>query len=206
VLIATLIGAGEPLGGQLVLLNGGGNIAQTFTDGYGRVRLDTADGFPSGAYSVTITYDGNDRYLPASAVTVLIVVFDPSTFVTAGGWIMTQPGDIGLVAGKKTNFGVNMKYKSGTTTAPTGNVEFKAKESDVTFMATSLDWLAINGDTAEAQGRGTVNGVAGYSFRVVLVDGSPESFAITIWRDGMSYETPSYQTGNTLGGGNVQVH
>jgi YVTN family beta-propeller protein len=205
VLIATLLGSDEILGSQLVTLTGGGNTAQTFTDGYGRVRLDTLDGFPSGAYSVAISYAGNDRYLPTS-LTVVLVIYDPSTYITAGGWITTPPDSIGFVAGQKLNFGVNIKYKTGTT-IPTGSVEIQAKESNVNFRATSLDWLAINNGTAEAQGRGTVNGAAGHSFRVVLVDGSPERFEIRIWQDGVTtYDAPSYRAGNTLGGGSVSVH
>ncbi|HET9808696.1 MAG TPA: beta-propeller fold lactonase family protein, partial [Candidatus Limnocylindria bacterium] len=206
VLIATLLGSDEVLGGQLVTLSGGGNIAQTFTDGYGRVRLDTLDGFPSGAYSVAIDYAGNDRYLPAATVTVLIVVYDPTTFVTGGGWILAPSDAIGLTVDKKMNFGVNMKYKTGTT-VPTGSVELQAKDSNVTFKATSLDWLAISGDSAEAQGHGTVNGAAGWSFRVVLLDGAPDRFEIRIWQDGVTtYDTPTYRAGNALGGGNVLVH
>lgn len=205
VLIATLRGGTEPLGGQLVTLTGGGRTAQTFTDGYGRVRLDTADGFPSGAYSVAITYEGNDRYLPATAVTVLIVVYDPTTFVTGGGWFITPTSSIGIVSGKKTNFGVNMKYKNGTV-IPTGSVEFQAKESNVAFKATSIDWLAISGNRAEAQGHGTVNDVAGWTFRVVLVDG-PDKFEIRIWHDGADLtSTPVYFTGGSIGSGSVVVH
>jgi YVTN family beta-propeller protein len=205
VLIATLYGGIEPLGGQLVTLTGGGRTAQTFTDGYGRVRLDTADGFPSGAYSVAITYDGNDRYLPATAVTVLIVVYDPTTFVTGGGWFTAPTSSIGIVSGKKTNFGVNMQYKNGTI-IPTGSVEFQAKESNVAFKATSIDWLAISGNQAEAQGHGTVNGVAGWTFRVILVDG-PDKFEIRIWHDGADLtSTPVYFTGGNIGSGSVVVH
>jgi len=55
ILIATLTGSNEVLGDQLVTLTGGANTAQTLTDGYGRVRLDTLDGFPSGAYSVAVS-------------------------------------------------------------------------------------------------------------------------------------------------------
>jgi YVTN family beta-propeller protein len=207
VLIATLLGSDEVLGGQLVTLTGGGNTAQTFTDGYGRVRLDTLDGFPSGAYSVGISYAGNDRYL-ASTTTVLIVVFDPSTFVTAGGWILPS-ADGGFAAGKKINLGLNLKYKSGTGGAavPTGSFELQAKESNVKLKATSFDWLAISGDTAEFQGSATLNDTAGWSFRVVLVDGSPDHVAIRIWREGVTtYSAPSFQASSDLGGGNVAVH
>ena len=203
VLLATLMGAGEPLGGQLVTLSGAGRTVQTFTDGYGRVRLDTLDGFPTGGFSVTIAYAGNDRYLAASSASVSV----PNTFVTAGGWILTPTGAVGLPAvGKKSNFSLNARYKSGET-VPSGSFEFKATESNVTFKATSLESMSVVGATAEVQGRGTVNGTAGWSFRVKVAEGSPDTLTVTIWKVGTTtYDAPSYSASNTLGGGNVVVH
>ncbi len=85
-------------------------------------------------------------------------------------------------------------------------MEFQAKESNVAFKATSIDWLAISGNRAEAQGHGTVNDVAGWTFRVVLVDG-PDKFEIRIWHDGADLtSTPVYFTGGSIGSGSVVVH
>src|SRR6185503_17895290 len=133
VLLGTLIGGTgateEPLGSQLVTLSGAGRTVQTFTDGYGRVRLDTLDGFPTGGFSVSIAYAGNDRYLPAGSVSVSV----PNTFVTAGGYILTPTGAIGLPAvGKKSNFSLDSRYRTGDT-IPSGSFELKATESNVTF-------------------------------------------------------------------------
>ncbi len=203
VLIATLRGGTEPLGSQNITLSDATHTVQTFTDGYGRVRLDTADGFPSGAYSVAIAYAGNDRYLPSTA-TALVVVFDPTTFVSGGGWFLTS-NDIGFVPGRKATFGINLKYKSGTT-VPTGSLELQAKESNVNLHATSFDWLAISGNKAEAIGHGTLNGLAGWSFHVTLVDGSPDLFSITIWPDTSTEAAPAFRTGNAIGGGSIVVH
>jgi len=35
--------------------------------------------------------------------------------VTGAGWIITRGDSVGLVPSKKTNFGFNLKYKTGTT-------------------------------------------------------------------------------------------
>jgi hypothetical protein len=207
VLLGTLIGGtdptSEPLGGQLVTLSGAGRTVQTFTDGYGRVRLDTLDGFPTGGFSVTIAYAGNDRYLPAGSVSVSV----PNTFVTAGGWILTPSSAIGLPAiGKKSNFSLNARYRTGET-VPSGNFDFKATESNLTFKATSFESMSVGGGTAEVQGRGTVNGTSGWSFRVHATEGSPETFTVTIWKDGTTtFDAPSYRAGNSLSGGNVVIH
>jgi hypothetical protein len=186
-----------------VTLSGAGRTVQTFTDGYGRVRLDTLDGFPTGGFNVTIAYAGNDRYLAASSVSVGV----PNTFVTAGGWILTPAGAVGLPAiGKKSNFSLNSRYKSGDT-VPSGSFEFKATESNVTFKATSFESMTVVGATAEVQGRGTVNGAAGWSFRVKVAEGAPDTLTVTIWKVGTTtYDAPSYRASNALGGGNVVVH
>ena len=202
VILATLIGAGQPLGGQLVMISANGRTVQTFTDGYGRVRLDTLDGLPGGGFNATLSYSGNDRYLAAGSATVAV----PNLFVTGGGWIMTPADSIGFVVGKKTNFALNVKYKTGAT-VPTGNFKFQAKESGITFDATSFDLMAVSGTTADLQGRGTINGVSGWTFRVRAVEGSPDSIAVSIWRDGTALNLdPTYRAGNALGGGNIVVH
>jgi CSLREA domain-containing protein len=207
ILLGTLMGGtdprSEPLGGQLVTLTGAGRTVQTFTDGYGRVRLDTLDGFPAGGFSVAIAYEGNDRYLPAGSVSVSV----PNTFVTAGGWILTPSGAIGLPAvGKKNNFSINARYKAGET-VPSGNFDFKGTESNVTFKSTSFESMSVVGSTAEVQGRGTLNGTSGWSFRVRVTEGSPDTLTVTIWKEGTTtFDAPSYRASNSLGGGNVVIH
>lgn len=201
-LLATLRGGGEPLGLQLVTLTGSGRTVQTYTDGYGRVRLDTAD-FPSGAYSVAIDYAGNDRYQPAST-SALAVIYDTSTSVTGGGWILVPDDATGLTIGRKITLGASLKFKPGTST-PTGHLEIIAKEAGLTLRATSFEWLAIGGGTATAQGQATVNGTAGWVFRVTLVDGAPDRFDLRVWPEGGSYDTPTYRAANALGGGSITV-
>jgi hypothetical protein len=203
ILLATLMGAGEPLSGQLVTISGSGKTVQTFTDGYGRVRMDTLDGLPSGGFTVNVGFAGNDRYLPATSASITV----PATFVTAGGWILTPVGAPGLpAAGKKSNFSINARYKSGDI-VPSGNFDFQAKESNVTFKATSFESMSVSGSTAEVRGLGTVNGSGVWHFVVTMTEGSPDTFRVAIWKDGVSTATaPSYGASNSLGGGNVVIH
>ena len=204
VLIATLVGAGQPLGGQLVTLNGAGKTVQSFTDGYGRVRIDTLDGFPTGGFSVNVTYDGNDRYQPASSLSVSV----PNTFVTSGGWIITPADALNLVVGKKTNFNLDAKYKTGDT-VPTGAFLFQAKESNVTFRATSFDLMSVSGSTATVSGVGTVNGAGTWYFRATVTEGAAgaaDTLTVSIWKTSTPTGDPYYRASAPLAGGNVVVH
>lgn len=204
ILVATLSGGGEPLGGQLVTLTGGGRTAQTFTDGYGRVRLDTADGFPAGTYPLAITYAGNDRFLGAN-LTTSVIVFDRNVFTAGIGRIVIPAGSVGLVPGKRAYFAFAAVYRPGAAT-PIGIFDFYSYESNLLFVATSFDWLAASGGRAEMQGRGKVNGQVGWSFRAVATDGSPDRFEVRIWKDGVTtYAAPTYRTGNALEAGAVIV-
>ena len=157
----------------------------------------------AGLYHVEATVSGG--YFSSPLVSSIAVVYDSSTFVTGGGWVLTTSDSTGLVAGKKANFGFNAKYLTGTT-IPTGSVEFSAKESNVNFKATGFDWLVISSGRAELQGTGTLNGAGSYSFRLVAVDGSPDSFAIRVWNATTSYDLPLYQVSAPLGSGNIVVH
>jgi hypothetical protein len=125
--------------------------------------------------------------------------------VTGGGWVLTTSSSTGLVAGKTANFGFNAKYLNGAST-PTGNVEFNAKESNVDFKATSFDWLVISGGRAKLQGHGTVNGSGSFSFRLIAVHGTTDTFELRIWSPTGSFDLPLYRAANTLGAGSVVVH
>ena len=80
--------------------------------------------------------------------------------------------------------------------------------------------LVISGAKATYTGTGTVNGVAGYSFRVVAIDGQIngsggfDKFRIKIWKDQPSNVIYDNQPGKAddaadatlLGGGSIVIH
>ena len=170
----------------------------------------TFQGVTAGIYHVEATVGsapGAYYYAspPTPVISTIAVVYDTSTFVTGGGWVLTTTDSKGLVAGKKANFGFNAKYKAGTA-IPTGSVEFTAKESNVSFKATGFDWLVIAGGRAELQGTGTINAIGAYTFRLIAVDGSPDTFEIRIWNGSGSFDLPLYRVAASPGGGNIVVH
>jgi hypothetical protein len=180
----------------------------TQSDPLGRIRLDALDlPLVFGPNSLRIDFAGNDRFTPAS-LTVSVTMYDPDAKSTGGGWILTKASTISripLALGKKANFAFTAQYKTGQT-APVGNLEFSAKESKIELKATSFDYLAVNGSRAELQGLATINGTGSFSFRMIAVDGSPDTFEIRIWDSTSSFDAPLYQASNTAGGGNIVIH
>ena len=205
--IATL-GVGGTSDPQSISISLGTNVFWTQSDPLGRIRLDALDlPLVFGPNSLRIDFAGNDRFT-AATLTVSVTMYDPDAKSTGGGWILTKASTISripLALGKKANFAFTAQYKTGAT-APVGNLEFSAKESKIELKATSFSYLAVNGSRAELQGQGTINGTGSFSFRMIAVDGSPDTFEIRIWDSSSSFDAPLYQAANTAGGGNIVIH
>jgi hypothetical protein len=172
-----------------------------------------------GVYSPTLTVTNN---LGGSAQSVFnyVVVYNPSAgFVTGGGWFNSPAGAYPAnptLTGQAT-FGLNAKYKSGST-VPTGNTAFQFPAANLNFHATSYDWLVINGNQAQYQGSGTINGAGNYGFLVTAQDNggsTPDLFRMKIWdknnNNAVVYDTqPGAATTaaptTPLGGGRIQIH
>ena len=177
---------------------------------------------PAGLFQVTAVVSGD---FTSDVVAMVVPVYDASAFVSGGGHLTTKadPGgmSIGVLVGAKANFGFVAKYGVDGTTA-TGNVNVhvksaKGKDNDtdaqakvngsLKFKATSFSWLVIAGSGAAFAGAGTVNGDAGYQFRIDVVDdGSSDVFVMHIWDAGSSYSVPDYIIRGTLGGGSIRIH
>ncbi|MEO5939611.1 MAG: hypothetical protein ABIZ72_01810, partial [Candidatus Limnocylindrales bacterium] len=154
---------------------------------------------------------------------LFVVFYDPSGgFVTGGGYIKhedgtTNPNTTGVVG--KDNFGFNAKYLKNAA-LPTGETEFQCKVCNLNFHSTSYDWLVItrlSTTTVKAQykGLGTINGAAGYSFIVTVIDGGQTDTArIRIWNTSTGvtvydneYPNPDSANPTTVtAGGNIVVH
>lgn len=125
--------------------------------------------------------------------TAYFPVFDPTeSFVTGGGWINSPAGALASnpdIIGK-ANFGFVSKYKKGKTltTEVDGNTEFQFQAGDINFKSTMHESgsLVISGGKATYRGTGTINGLAGYKFLIVAIDGNwnngtePDRFRIKI--------------------------
>ncbi len=207
IVIATL-GLGGTSDPQSVLVTLGTRSFWVQSDALGRIRLDALDlPLAFGPNGLKIEFAGNDRFTAASLL-VTVTMYDPESKVTGGGWILTKASTISktaLVLGKKANFSFVAQYKNGVT-APVGNLEFSAKESKIELKATTFDYLAVNGNRGELQGKATINGLGSFSFRMIAVDTSTDTFEIRIWDGTTTFDAPLYQASNTTGGGNVVIH
>ncbi|SHG87820.1 Por secretion system C-terminal sorting domain-containing protein, partial [Flavobacterium fluvii] len=154
--------------------------------------------------------------------TAYLAVYDPSGgFVTGGGWINSPAGayTANPALTGKANFGFNAKYKKGSTQVD-GNTEFQFHTGNLNFSSSSHDAmsLVIAGAQAIYKGKGTINGISGYSFMVSGIDGDKKStvvqdkFRIKIWNAfGTVYDNQIGAADNAdaitaLGGGSIVIH
>jgi hypothetical protein len=159
--------------------------------GDGTVEYATVGGFEvdaSYAYTApgiyTVALEVTDNFGQTDVVeSQYIVVYDPDGgFVTGGGWFDSPAGayqhDPDLTG--TVNFGFNTKYKNNSI-EPTGETNIQLDAGDLHFKSTSYEWLVVVGDLAIYQGEGEVDGEAGYSFTVMVVDdGKDDTIRIKI--------------------------
>jgi CSLREA domain-containing protein len=159
-----------------------------------------------GLYTIVATITGD--YFTGSG-TLISVVYDPTTFGTGGGYVLTTSDTVPFgVVGRKVNFGFNVKYKSDGTMTPTGSLLLQLKEANIDIKATSFDWLSITADgagkRAEFQGRATLNGSGSYTFRVIARDlPSGDTLFFEIEDAGGAVVL---SVSGPVGGGNIKVH
>ncbi|MFV8331424.1 MBG domain-containing protein, partial [Flavobacterium sp. LB3P6] len=156
--------------------------------------------------------------------TAYLAVYDPNGgFVTGGGWINSPLGayTANPALTGKANFGFNAKYKKGSTQVD-GNTEFQFQTGNLNFSSSSHDAmsLVIAGAQAIYKGKGTINGISGFSFMVSAIDGNkkspivPDKFRIKIWNTLNGVIVYDNQIGaadnadaiTSLGGGSIVIH
>lgn len=175
-------------------------------------------GLVPGVYTVGVrARDGSGAW--SATATALLVVYDPSGgFVTGGGWIVpggagSDPGDLlpGLDGASKANFGFNVKYQSGASTAPGGALQFHYNAGKLHLKSAGFDWLVVtNTNWARFQGLATIDGAGGalYPFRVDARDGTPDRLVLRVWAPGAdpSAAEPLYKASGDVSGGEVTIH
>ncbi len=159
-----------------------------------------------GVYTVTLTITDESENEGIS-IYEYVVVHDPVSFVTGGGWIDSPENayaDDPLLTGK-ANFGFVSKYKKGAT-VPIGVTEFKFKVANLNFHSDTYQWLVVAGARAQYKGTGTINGTGDYGFMLTAIDGGlpggggADKFRIKIW-DNNNDATVIYD--NQLGEGDT---
>jgi len=179
-----------------------------------------------GLYAVNVR--ATDKAGNWSAVsTAILVVYDPTAgFVTGGGWIVpkgpsSDPGDLlpGIcteegACSAKANFGFVVKYQTGASTVPGGNLEFNYNVGKFHLRSTDMDWLVVtNENWGKFQGTAAIDGGDGlYPFRVDSRDGDPvglpDRFIIKVWAPGANpgVDDPLYKASGNVDGGQVIIH
>ncbi|MDP3199749.1 MAG: T9SS type A sorting domain-containing protein [Algoriphagus sp.] len=185
------------------------------TDEFGIATLDVT-GLPLNVYKVTAVVGSgcaeSIAYLP---------VYDPNgNFVTGGGWINSPEGAlIGTTTVGKANFGFVSKYKKGSNQVD-GNTEFQFNAGNLSFKSIlhEAGTLVISGKKATYRGEGSINGVSGFKFTLVAIDGqwnggtNPDQFRIKIWgSNGVIYDNglgadENSEVSTVLGGGSIVIH
>jgi hypothetical protein len=220
---------------------GGNNVASAYysVDGGPYLPMSAQDGSfnsPTEVVTVTRTFSAAGVYsiciygtdslgnVGPSNCDLLIVVYDPGAgFVTGGGWFNSplgaykaDPTSIG-----KANFGFVSKYQKGAT-IPTGETEFQFKAGNLNFHSESYEWLVVSGPLAQYKGKGTANGVTGYSFMLTARDGQvsggggTDGLRMKIWNtgsgvivyDNLNSSDDNMTAGNTqaIDGGSIVIH
>jgi hypothetical protein len=164
------------------------------------------------------------KALPSCGISepAYLPVYDPNgSFVTGGGWIQSPAGAFAAdpLATGKANFGFVSKYKKGSS-AVDGNTEFQFHAGNLNFKSTlhEAGSLVITNGKATYRGDGTVNGVPGYKFTLIAIDGNwnsgtgPDKFRIIIkGAGGVVYDNQMGAAENAddatiLGGGSIVIH
>lgn len=149
------------------------------------------------------------------------VVYDPSGgYATGGGWITpgSQTSDLGdalpgLDGTSKGTFGFVVKYQSGSSTVPGGNLTFQYNAGDFRLKSAAMEWLVVtNSNWAKFQGQAHLNGDTSksYPFRVDARDDSTngDRFVLRIYEPGAdpSVAEPLYRASGDVSGGQVMIH
>jgi hypothetical protein len=121
---------------------------------------------------------------------ILFAVYDPDGGFTTGGGGTNSPVGADLVnpsGSGPVTFAFNPKYLPNNQTVPSGNLEFHYDAGNIVFKSTGWDFLVItNGNRAQAQGTGTINGSTVCKFSLDAWDssfqpGNVNAFGLTIF-------------------------
>lgn len=159
-------GDGNTTNGTVTEANGSGSVTGTHTY--------TAQ----GVYTVTLTVTDKDGWAGSSSYQY-IVIYDTNTNSVSGSKEFSSPAGAVIAdssATGKASFGFTAKYDSSGNLIPAGNkwasFMFKSGNTNLSFNATSYQWLVVNGAKAVLKGSGTLNNTSGYSLLISAIDGS----------------------------------
>lgn len=172
----------------------------------------------AGVYTITLTVtDSSGRSTQTKRD---IVVYDPAGGVVGGiGWFASPKGAYAgnTAIGGRADFRFAALYQKGAST-PSTSFRFSLPLAKLQFTANQADWLLISGGQAQYQGKGALNGAAGYSYKVTAsnVKGrAGDRVRIQIWHFDtktnaavVDYDNQveAGSDGSSLDGGNILIH
>jgi hypothetical protein len=172
------------------------------------------------------TSNGYFTALPSDPV--VLTVYQPATdkFATGGGWVNDRSSTVSP-QNPHGNFGLTVRYKSGTTT-PTGQSVYAFRGADgYDYVMKSNSWtgggLSIGTNTASFSGKANVTainpttglavtGIGGgnYTYRVDVTDNGTtgDTYAISVYAPtgALFHQAGTTATQLQLGGGNIAIH
>ncbi|SDA89004.1 Por secretion system C-terminal sorting domain-containing protein, partial [Algoriphagus alkaliphilus] len=202
-------------GVKVTFLLDGNQVGFANTDVTGKATISVS-GLSLDVYKVTAVVGSG-----CSESIAYLPVYDPNgNFVTGGGWINSPEGAlVGTTTVGKANFGFVSKYKKGSNQVD-GNTEFQFNAGSLSFKSIlhEAGTLVISGKKATYRGEGSINGVSGFKFTLVAIDGqwnggtNPDQFRIKIWgSNGVIYDNglgaaDNSEVATVLGGGSIVIH
>jgi hypothetical protein len=114
------------------------------------------------------------------------------------------------ITGAGFNFPETPKYRAVFSVSAiskdsnvSGKIVYNYTRTRMIFNSEKIIEVSVTGTSGKIKGEGTVNQAKGFTFEVIVVDGSPDQFGITIWKpDGAIY----YQAATSaLSGGELGI-
>jgi hypothetical protein len=179
----------------------------------------TASFVPSGADFSTVVVVASDDVGFVARSAAPFVSYDPSDGSTGGtGWIVpggstSDPGDVlpGLDGAEKASFSFTAKYKTASSTVPTGNLVFSFG-SHFKLQSKELLWLAVPGaDVAYLGGLAFIQGMEGtFPFVATIADGGStgggDRFELRVYDPGTNIASPvPLFAASGAAGGQIQI-
>jgi hypothetical protein len=129
-------------------------------------------------YTVTVTVSNGSG--SGSGTLQNVVVYNTASTLSGKGSIVSPAGACRLSAAcsksSTASFNVDARYFKG---AP--RVSFSFSATGFSLSTSQADWLVTSNETAVMQGRCTVNGLSGYTYRLTALAGATGSLRLQVW-------------------------
>jgi hypothetical protein len=142
---------------------------------------------------------------------VLLPVYDPGTFATGGGEVVSPAGaNLANPSSSSTAIFAFVSAYLPRRTTPSGLVEFQLRQGGLNFRTTDMDWLVITEQRrATIRGTGTLNGTTVCQYELDAWDGSlggSDAFGLRIFACGGTGGDRYLLQGTRLTRGAIFIH